>query len=63
MKFVTFEDVKLKDQDEALVIAKKNPEFSFIKGAKIEVRPVKMKEQSTNFISLPGSRIDRLSGR
>lgn len=37
------------DQDEAISIAKRNPEFAFIKGAKIEVRPVKMKEQSTDY--------------
>jgi hypothetical protein len=38
------------DLDEAIAIAKRNPEFSFVKGAKIEVRPVKMKEQSTNYV-------------
>jgi len=37
------------DLDEAVIIAKRNPEFSFIKGAKIEVRPIRMIEQSTNF--------------
>ena len=37
------------DLDEAIAIAKRNPEFAFVKGAKIEVRPVKMMEQSTNF--------------
>lgn len=37
------------DQDEAISIAKRNPEFAFIKGAKIEFRPVKMKEQLTDY--------------
>ena len=37
------------DLDEAVAIAKRNPEFAFVKGAKIEVRPIKMKEQSTNY--------------
>ena len=37
------------DLDEAIAIAKRNPEFAFIKGAHIEVRPVKMMEQSTGF--------------
>ena len=38
------------DIDEAIAIAKRNPEFAFVKGAKIEVRPIKMKEQSTNYV-------------
>lgn len=37
------------DLDEAVAIAKRNPEFAFVKGAKIEVRPLKTKEQSTGF--------------
>lgn len=37
------------NMDEAITIAKANPEFAFVKGAKIEVRPIKTKEQSTNF--------------
>ena len=38
------------DLDEAIVIAKRNPEFAFTKGAKIEVRPIKTIEQSTNYV-------------
>lgn len=38
------------DLNEAVAIAKRNPEFTFIKGAKIEVRPIKMSEQTTQFI-------------
>jgi hypothetical protein len=37
------------DLNEAVAIAKRNPEFAFIIGAKIEVRPIKMVEQSTNY--------------
>jgi hypothetical protein len=37
------------DLDEAVAIAKRNPEFAFVKGAKIEVRPVKIMEHSTGF--------------
>src|ERR1041385_3423010 len=35
------------DLEEAISIAKRNPEFVFSSTAKIEVRPVKMKEQTT----------------
>lgn len=38
------------DMDDAIAIAKGNPEFAFNKGAKIEVRPIKMMEQLTNYI-------------
>ena len=38
------------DLAEAAAIAKDNPEFAFKKGAKIEVRPVKMREESTSFV-------------
>ena len=43
------------DLDEAIAIAKRNPEFAFIKGAKIEVRPIKMMEQSTNYVYPKGN--------
>jgi hypothetical protein len=35
--------------DEAIAIAERNPEFAFVKGAKIEVRPIKTNEQSTDY--------------
>ena len=38
-----------KDLDEATSIAKQNPEFAFSTTARIEVRPIKMKEESTGF--------------
>ena len=46
---VGYYHILAKDLDEAIAIAKRNPEFAFIKGAKIEVRPVKTKEPSTSF--------------
>ena len=36
--------------DEAIEIAKQNPEFAFVPSATIEVRPIKTKEEQTNFI-------------
>ena len=39
-----------KDIEEAIEIAKGNPEFAFVKGAKIEVRPIKIMEQSTSYV-------------
>ena len=38
------------DIEEAIAIAKDNPEFAFVPSATIEVRPVKVKEEQTNFI-------------
>ncbi len=38
------------DLEEAIAIAKQNPEFEFISSATIEVRPVKTKEKETNFV-------------
>ncbi len=39
-----------KDMDEAIEIAKDNPEFSFNVNTRIEVRPIKMKEEQTGFV-------------
>lgn len=36
--------------EEAISIAKENPEFEYIPSASIEVRPIKMKEEQTNFV-------------
>ena len=36
--------------DDAIAIAKNNPEFEFVPSATIEVRPIKMKEEKTNFV-------------
>ena len=38
------------DLSEAIAIAKKNPEFEFNPGTRIEIRPIKMKEQTTGFV-------------
>ncbi len=38
------------DMDDAVAIAKRNPEFEFSTTARIEVRPVKMKETTTGFV-------------
>ncbi len=37
------------DLDEAIATAKRNPEFEFGTTARIELRPVKMKEESTGY--------------
>ncbi|TWI94540.1 hypothetical protein JN11_04650 [Mucilaginibacter frigoritolerans] len=36
--------------DEAVAIAKSNPEFEYVVSATIEVRPIKVKEEQTNFV-------------
>lgn len=38
------------DMDEAVEIAKRNPEFEFGTTARIEVRPIKTKEKTTGFV-------------
>ena len=38
------------DLEEAIKIAKNNPEFEFVPSASIEVRPVKTKEVETGFV-------------
>jgi len=42
--------IMAKDIDEATEIAKANPEFRFNENTRIEVRPVKMKEEQTGFV-------------
>ena len=39
-----------KDLDEAIAIAQANPEFEFNPNTRVEVRPLKLKEESTGFI-------------
>lgn len=36
--------------EEAIDIAKNNPEFAFVPSASIEVRPIKVKEEKTDFV-------------
>src|SRR6476469_828976 len=38
------------DLSEAIAIAKANPEFEFNPDTRIEIRPVKMKEETTGFV-------------
>lgn len=38
------------DMEEAIEIAKQNPEFAFVPSATIEVRPIKTKETETSFV-------------
>ena len=38
------------DINEAIEIAKKNPEFEYVSSASIEIRPVKTKEAETGFV-------------
>lgn len=42
--------LRAKDLDEAIAIAKANPEFEYNPNTRIEVRPIKMKEESTGFV-------------
>jgi hypothetical protein len=47
---VGYYHIRARDMDEAIAIAKKNPEFEYGKTARIEVRPIKTKEDSTEFV-------------
>lgn len=47
---VGYYHILAKDVEEAISIAKENPEFEYGTTARIEVRPVKMKEESTGFV-------------
>ena len=47
---VGYYHIKADDINEAIAIAKDNPEFEFVPSATIEVRPVKVKEEQTNFV-------------
>lgn len=38
------------DLDQAIEIAKQNPEFEYSTTARVEVRPIKMKEETTGFV-------------
>lgn len=47
---VGYYHLKADSLEEAIAIAKRNPEFAFVPGASIEVRPIKMKEEQTGFV-------------
>jgi len=46
---VGYYHVLANDLDDAVAIAKGNPEFAYSDTARVEVRPVKMKEESTGY--------------
>jgi hypothetical protein len=46
---VGYYHIRAENLDNAIAIAKRNPEFEFGTTARIEVRPIKMKEESTGF--------------
>jgi hypothetical protein len=47
---VGYYHVRANDIDDAIAIAKRNPEFAFGTTARVEVRPIKMKEESTAYV-------------
>jgi hypothetical protein len=47
---VGYYHIRANDIDEAIKIAKDNPEFAFVPSASIEVRPIKTKEADTGFV-------------
>ena len=47
---VGYYHIMARDIDEAIEIAKQNPEFAFVPSASIEVRPIKTKEAETHFV-------------
>jgi hypothetical protein len=47
---VGYYHIRANDMEEAIEMAKDNPEFEFIPSASIEVRPIKMKEEATGFV-------------
>ena len=46
---VGYYHILARDMNEAIAIAKRNPEFAFVNGARIQVRPIKMVEESTSY--------------
>lgn len=47
---VGYYHILARNLDETIAIAKRNPEFEFGSTARIEVRPIKMKEETTGFV-------------
>ena len=47
---VGYYHIRANDMNEAIAIAKENPEFEYVPSATIEVRPIKMKEEKTGFV-------------
>jgi len=47
---VGYYHIKADNLDQAIAIAKDNPEFEYTHTARIEVRPIKMKEETTAYL-------------
>ena len=47
---VGYYHIVAKDMDEAVAIAKRNPELTFVKNAKVHVRPIKTSEETTKYV-------------
>jgi len=47
---VGYYHIRAKDLEEAIEIAKRNPEFEYKKTARIEVRPIKTSEKITGYV-------------
>jgi hypothetical protein len=47
---VGYYHITANDMEDAIAIAKDNPEFAYVSSATIEVRPIKRKEEQTNFV-------------
>ena len=47
---VGYYHIRADDMEEAIEIAKNNPEFEYVSSASIEVRPIKTKEAETAFV-------------
>jgi len=47
---VGYYHVLAEDINDAIAVAKRNPEFEYGTTARVEVRPIKMKEESTGFV-------------
>jgi hypothetical protein len=46
---VGYYHIYAKDIEHAAEIAKENPEFNYVKGASVEIRPLKLAEKATGF--------------
>jgi hypothetical protein len=47
---VGYYHIRAENIEDAITIAKGNPEFEYVSSASIEVRPVKMKEETTGYL-------------
>lgn len=56
---VGYYHILAKDLNEAIAIAKRNPEFEYGTTARIEVRPIKMKEETTSYLYPTGENVPK----